>query len=172
MREGRGGRGEGQAKMGGDFCLWPCLIRSKRLDGFQHSGDLHLLELGHMQDDVEGCGDLHVFHDSSNAGGADDQQLAPLGGLLLQQHQQGLQDAVAEPGADGHILKQPLDVVKDDDGEDRLQAAMGMSEYVICIVKAIHEHEKAHLMQKQTLCRCANLSAHTLRLTSKPFNAT
>ena len=34
-----------------------------------------------------------------------------IAGLLLQQHQQGLQDAIAEAGADGDILQQPLDVV-------------------------------------------------------------
>ena len=83
-----------------------------------------------MQDDIEGCGDLHVFHDSSHTGGANDQQLAPLGGLFLQQHQQGLQDAVAEPGANGYILQQPLNVIKNDDREDRLQAAMGR----VCII--------------------------------------
>ena len=68
-----------------------------------------------MQDNIEGGGDLHVFHDSSHTGGADDQQLAPLRRLLLQQHQQGLQDAVAEPGTNGHVLQQPLNVIKDDD---------------------------------------------------------
>ena len=64
---------------------------------------------------------LHFFHDGSSAGGAQDQQLASLGGLFLQQHQQGLQDGVAEARPDGHILQQPLYVIQNDDGEGGLQ---------------------------------------------------
>lgn len=82
------------------------------MDGLQYSGNLGLLQLGYMQHDIEGGGDLHFLHDSGIAGGAQDQQLAALGGLPLQQHQQGLQDGVAEARPNGDVLQQPLYVIQ------------------------------------------------------------
>ena len=39
-------------------------------------------------------------------------QAAALGGLLLEQHQENLQDGVGEARADGHVLQQPLQVIQ------------------------------------------------------------
>lgn len=90
------------------------LIRCKSLNGLENSGNLRLLQLRHMQHHIEGGCNLHLLHDQGIAGCAQDQQLAALGGLPLQQHQQRLQDGVAESGPDGDVLQQPLDVVQND----------------------------------------------------------
>ena len=50
-----------------------------------------------------------------------DEQAAVLGRLLLEQHQEDLQDGVGEARADGHVLQQPLQVVQHDDGHRRLR---------------------------------------------------
>ena len=96
------------------------LIWGKRSKCLQHCHDFWLLQLGHIQHHVEGGADLHVLHDSPSTGGPQHQELSPLGRLLLQQHQQGLKDRVAEAGSNCYVLQQPLNVIQYDDGEDRL----------------------------------------------------
>lgn len=74
-----------------------------------------------MQRHIEGCSHIHFLHHVAQGGGAYDKQAPPLRRVLFQEHQKRLEDGVGEAGADGDVLQQALNLVKDDERQGGLQ---------------------------------------------------
>mmetsp|Transcript_23397 Transcript_23397/g.33044 ORF Transcript_23397/g.33044 Transcript_23397/m.33044 type:complete len:207 (-) Transcript_23397:1436-2056(-) len=74
-----------------------------------------VLQLRHIQHDVKRVPERHLLEKGAVVCGGHHQQLpAFVGRRFVDEHMQGLQHAVREAGADGHIVQQALKVVDDD----------------------------------------------------------